>query len=322
MCLLKNSFFGKCIMPQTRSILSDADWRHNFGRVLSLLAEHQNINSQEIGRRLDRLDGSTGRARMADWSRYTKEGRIPTELQIKNLAASLRISSRILRVCAGYVDDIFEGVYSVVHTRKFGVWDHKISQRDAGIALMLSLFPSEGMHVGNPCSMFGWMLGNTIALNLEDDKGVQSGEHWNAVWLYEMKADNLIERSCLPNAEGLVWLGMPRTEPWTEYYMRASTQVDLASSVASDILAAGSLKIPKDNYLSSAQQIMHLKNLPLLLRIELVTSIVCHWVDDIVGGSECEVRENLHPWAHRTISGEAAKWVRGEVATRPDDFWL
>ena len=51
-------------MPKTLSILDNESWKENYGKLLELLAEHQNIRGTEIGRAIHRLGDATGRERL------------------------------------------------------------------------------------------------------------------------------------------------------------------------------------------------------------------------------------------------------------------
>lgn len=310
-------------MARTNSILSEADWKRNFGDLLKMVAEHQNISAGDIGRHLDRLPGSSGRGRISDWLRYTENGRIPTEQQLDLLSQAIRVPRSILRLCVGYVDDIFECIHAVASGHHTLEWNFPIEPQKAALALLLSLFPKDEMYIGNPCSLFGWLWGKTVMLNLSPDEGVLSGPNWNAVWLYPMRSErHIMEHYERPDDPSIVWVGEPRTEPWTWYSMRALIQVDVASPLACTILKTDGIEIPKNEALFEAQRILHGTSLPLTMRIDHATDMVHYWANRVNRKVADELRECLHPWNERTITDEAARWVRGELSVRPTDFWV
>ncbi|MHB8145240.1 MAG: hypothetical protein ACYDEW_06345 [Vulcanimicrobiaceae bacterium] len=191
------------------------------------------------------------------------------------------------------------------------------------IALLFALFPSdEGMHIGRTGSLFFWLLGNIVRLNLSSEDGFLTGEDWNGTWLYPVRSpEYLTAHHETPDDPRILWAwsGEPRTEPWTWYSTHALLQVDLASPAAATILQVGRVPIPKNSPLYEAQRIMHRQSLPLTLRIRLTTEIVHYWTDQLNEELASEVREHLHPWNMRTITGDAARWIRGERIEPPDE---
>jgi|GEM_PF-5609399 len=349
--LLIRNGFEQSSMPKTTSILTDADWKRRLGEQLKSSAERQGIGAQEIGRRLDRLPGSTGRARTSDWWRYANKGRIPTETQVLALAEALRIPVPVLRVCAGYIDFIFESAFAAVSGEVPETWDFPVPPARAALALLFTLFPrKEGMHIGNTGALFRWLSGNLVGSNLSPEEGFLTGTGWNSTWLYSVRSpEHLIAHHERPDDPSVTWvsIGKPPTEPWTWYSMRAILQIDLASPAASQVFQLQGTAIPKSVALYEAQRIMHSRALPLFVRIENATKIIHDWADALDRNLAAEIREHLHPWDQRTITNEAARWVLGdqiepdnstvapdaprraivqfylwEVDGRPHDFWL
>jgi hypothetical protein len=335
-------------MARTRSILDSQEWKSSFGRLLKRVAAEQGIDPRDIAKRLDRIAGSTGRRGVGDWSRYVNRGRIPTEVQVVPLSAALKVPLPVMRVCAGYIDNIFECVYAVFNGYIPAHWPFPAKPKRVAMALLLSLFPDvDKMHIGNATSLFAWMYERTVMSNLTRDEGFLTGQHWSATWLYPAKAaTHVITHRESPDDPSIVYEGARPKEPWTWYSMRALLQVDLAAPAASAILKCPRTQIPKSVSLREAQQVLHHRVLSVALRMDLATLIVNDWADHVSRNLAIEVREHLHPWPERTITNEAARWVRGEkrgrvttrkgvpcratvprlvparMEDRPDEFWL
>jgi hypothetical protein len=313
-------------VAKTASILTGKDWKKSFGEVLAMVAREQSITAEEIARRLDRLPGSTGRNRAGDWSRYVNRARIPTEGQLEPLSSALKVPLPVMRVCAGYVDDLFECVYALVSGEGPKSWAFCVDPIRASLAFIFALFPDEdGMHIGNRGSIFHWILGDTVRSNLTSEEGFLTGKSWNAIWLYPVRsAQHLIAHHERPDDPTVtwVWTGEPRTEPWTWYSMQALLQVDLASPVASAILSGKRVPIPKQHLLYEAQRTMHRDALPLWMRAGQAAEIVHYWANTFNKDLAAEIREYIHPWCERTITEDAARWVRGERIEPPDPSTL
>ena len=313
-------------MAKTPSILTGSDWKKRFGELLDMVAREQEIEPDEIGRRLDRLPGSTGRNRVGDWSRYVNQGRIPTEALLEPLSETLRVPLPVRRVCAGYVDDLFECVYPIVSGEIPKAWVFEVDPIRASLAFLFALFSDdERMHIGNRGSIFNWMFGRTVQSNLTREEGFLTGKDWNAIWLYPVRSPKHLvvhrERPDDPNVTW-AWSGKPRTRPWTWYSMRALLQVDLASPVAAAILSGKRSTIPKRHLLHEAQLVMHRNALPLGMREEQAAQILHHWADTFNKELAAEIREHIHPWCERTITDDAGRWVLGKTIkippSRPD----
>lgn len=315
-------------MAKTASILTEEDWKRSFGELLNLIADEQGISADEIGRRLDRMPGTTGHNRAGDWSRYVNAGRIPTEFQLGPLASVLKMPLPVLRLCAGYVDDIFECSYSLVSAGSSPSRKLPCSKRRAVFAFLFSLFPSDGMHTGNLCELWSFILGRPVRLNLTAEEGFLTGHQWNSTWLYppRFRSSDLIERRCDPAKDGVTYVsvsGPRRTKPWVEYAVRAKIQTDIGSPLAATILASERIMIPKTDSLCEAQKIMHAKALRLTLRADLATTIVHDWADGIDKKIADEVRRDLNCHDQKTITSAAASWIKGKRKDRPDhkEFW-
>lgn len=307
-------------MAKTASIISGEDWKKSFGELLALVAHEQDITAEDIGRRLDRFAGSTGRNRAGDWSRYVNRGRIPTEVQLEPLSSVLRVPLPVLRVCAGYVDDLFECVYPIISGEIPENWAFSVDPVRAGLAFLFALFPDEDdMHIGNRGSIVTWMRGYTVRSNLTSEDGFLTGEDWNAIWLYPVRSPkHLVPHHETPDNPRIVWVGEARTEPWTWYSMQALLQVDLASPVAASILNSKRIAIPRQDPLYEAQRSMHRSALPLWMRAAQAAEIVHYWANTLNKELAAEIREHIHPWCERTITDDAARWVGGERIEPPD----
>lgn len=304
-------------MARTKSILTEADWKQSFGELIKSVAEEQGIRPQDIGRRLDHLPGSTGRTRTSDWWRYVNQGRIPTETQIPALAEALRIPLHVLRVCAGYVDFIFESAYAAVSGGVPEGWDFPVTPAKVAIALLFALFPSDnGTHIGNTGALFRWLSGNLVQGNLSNEDGFLTGEGWNSTWLYPVRSpEHLIthhETRDDPSVTSVQIGEEPLPETWTWYEMQALLQIDLASPAAFSLFQLEGKAVPKNAPLFEAQRVMHSRALPLFVRIANASEIIHNWADALDRDLAAEIREHIHPWKHRTITDEAARWVLGE----------
>jgi transcriptional regulator with XRE-family HTH domain len=312
-------------MAKTASILTGPDWKKSFGQVLTMAANEQEITVDDIARRLDRLPGSTGRNRAGDWSRYVNKGRIPTEAQLEALSNVLRVPLPVMRVCAGYIDDLFECVYPIISGNAPEPWGFPVDPVRASLAFLFALFPGERMHIGNRGAIERWMRDNTVRSHMTREEGFQTGEQWNAIWLYPVRSPgHLIAHHDRPDDPTVtsVWEGEPRTEPWTWYSMEALLQVDLASPVVAAILSGKRAEIPKNHLLFEAQQAMHRRLLPIGMRVRQAAEILHHWADTFNKDLAAEVREHVHPWNIRTITDDAARWVLGERIEDPDPSTL
>jgi hypothetical protein len=225
-----------------------------------------------------------------------------------------------MRVCAGYIDDLFECVYPLISGYVPNSWPFDVDPIRASLAFLFALFPDEDrMHIGNRGSIFRWMLGSTVRSNLTSEEGFLTGENWNAIWLYPIRSpEHLVAHHETPDDPHIVWVDEPRTEPWTWYSMEAVLQVDLASPVASAILNGERIKIPKEHLLCEAQRAMHRNTLPLWMREDQTAEIVHYWADTFNKELAAEIREHVHPWCERTVTDDAARWVLGERIEPPD----
>jgi hypothetical protein len=181
------------------------------------------------------------------------------------------------------------------------------------MALILSLFPGEGAYGGQTSSLFYWMTGYNVLQNLTEEKGFLTGRHWNGTWLYPVRAPkHLVAHDETPDDPNIIHVGEVPKEPWTWYSMRAILQVDLGSRAASRILRGRRAAIPKTDTLYEARAILHRRVLPLALRMDVAAMIVHDWAERVDRRLAEEIREHLHPWNERTITDDAARWVRGE----------
>lgn len=318
-------------MAKTASILTERDWKRTFGELLRTIAEDQRISADVIAQRLDRLPGSKGRNRSGDWSRYVKSGRIPTEVQLVPLSEALRVPLAVLRVCAGYVDDIFECAYGVLSNGDPKTPRFACSKKRAAFAFMFSLFRRDDMLQGNVCELWSFIVGRPVRWNLNPDAGFETGPHSNSTWLYprKPKASDLIEHRCDPKRDGVTYVSVdgrpPPKKPWSYYSIRAAMQTDLASPLAARILARPRVTIPRSEPLFEAQRLMHSKALPLFLRIDLATTIIHEWADTLDKETAREVRRDLLAHDDKTLDARAVAWIKGGCkGERPDhaDFWL
>jgi hypothetical protein len=315
-------------MAKTASILTEKEWKDRFGKLLDFVASDQAISSDKIGKQLDRME-SSGRNRAGDWSRYVKGGRLPTEGQLEQLSRVLRIPKAVMRICAGYVDDIFECSYALMASLTTPEKRLPCSKNRAVFAFLFSLFPNNDMYTGNLFEIWSFVSGRIIRLNLTSEEGFKTGTRWNSTWLYphNPKPSQLIARRHDPTNDRVTYVtvgGPPPTEPWIEYSLQAKIQTDIASPLAAMILACDRRPIPKTDALFEAQRMMHSKALSLTMRCELATVIIHDWADKIDKKVADEVRRDLNCHDLKTITSAAVSWIEGELAERPDyhDFWL
>jgi hypothetical protein len=310
-------------MPKTLSILDEASWKQHYGRLLELLAQYQNIRGAEIGKAIHRLDDATGRERLGDWSRIKSGKRIPTQLLLGELAAALRVPYNILRLSTGYVDETIESCYSVAMRPEIPEWRHPIAPRRAALGLLFSLFPNEEMHIDNRLSLRGILLGGVLRLNVVEDGGYQTGEHWNSTWLYPetFKPEHLIVIkssgvTLLPGSKGEAADFAPLT------VIRAEAQIDAASDIAQTILSSEPETIPRQCMLYEALHVLHASSLSLSMRLDHAKDIVHAWADELDSKTAREVRQHLQQWVQRSLTVEAARWIkRGSKGDPPNRFW-
>jgi hypothetical protein len=308
-------------LPKTASILSKSDWLESFGKTLESLSEAQGIDGGTIGRNIDDVPGA-GRRRQADWSRWTSGKRVPTPFLLGKLSKILNIPEPVLRVAAGYVDDILETSQSAAHLER---WPDDlnilVSPRRAAFALLFGLFPGKDMYVGRRYSLSWFVFGNIIRPNTTNE-GFLTGSSWNAAWLYpeHITPDNLIEYSG-PYTRVAGDEGPINTSP--SYKAQAVAQVDIASPAAAAILSLEREPIPKESMLWEAQHILHAATIPISLRTKLAAKIIHAWAEAVDLSLAQDVREKLHPWVQRTITREASDWVRaGSPGKPPKRFWF
>ena len=316
-------------MARTSSILSEPEWKSGLGDLLKELADIQNMKPIQIAKHLDRFEGSRGQARTSDWTRYASGERIPSELQIPRLAEALHVPVTIMRVCTGYIDDIFECVYGLLLDNRAAT-EFAVSKTRVAFAFLFSLFPTDEMHTGNFCALWSFIMGRPVRMNLDPDQGFCSGQGWNATWLYpeNPQVPDLSETTVDPSLVTVIHVGPTRAkrsdQPWIEYSISSQVQVDIASPNASRILASPRVKIPSSDALCEAQHILHAKSLPLFVRDKLATEIVHSWADKYDKQIAHEVRRDLFPHRQKTITNAAAAWIRDQQRERPEyeDFWL
>jgi hypothetical protein len=319
-------------MPRTSSIMDEASWREHFGWLLSDFSEKQQIKSIDIGRALDALPGSTGRNRLPDWSHYTKGDRIPTQPQLRQLANVLRIPFNVLRLASGYVDETIECCSAVAESGYVEGWAHAIGPRRAAFGLLFSLFRCEGMHIDNRWTMIGLMLGTTIRLNVFEEQGFMTGSEWNATWLYPEtfrsehlqydKFDSSVHYVGLAaETSQLVELDVNEETYVSNVTIKAEAQIDVASPIATSILSVDPSTIPRSSKFAEAQRVLHARALPLEMRIDHAGDIIHLWADELDKATAEEVREHLQQWDHRSLTQEAAQWIRGELSEKPERIW-
>lgn len=317
-------------MPKTRSILDETQWKQNFGQLLKLLAEVQDLGNQDVAKVIDPRDDSTGRSRQGDWSRVTSGKRVPWQI-LPDISTALRIPYHLLRLIAGYVDETLQGCYQVATQPKVGHWPHTVNPRRASFALLFSLFPNDKMHIDNRLSLVEILRGTTIQLNVHED-GYETGEYWNSTWLYPevFKPEHLTVDEFNPK---VTYVTMHRMTPEPlkvtaetfvpHTWIRAEAQIDAASEIAKTISSQGSLPIPKQSALYEAQHILHAASLSLWLRLDLANRIVHAWADEIDCSAANEVREHLQQWVERTLTDDAVQWIKsGSKGRAPRRFWL
>ena len=310
-------------MPKTLSILDNESWKENYGKLLELLAEHQNIRGTEIGRAIHRLGDATGRERLGDWSRIKSGKRIPTQLLLGEIAAALHVPYNILRLSTGYVDETIAFCYSVAMRPEIPEWAHPIPPRRAALGLLFSLFPNDEMHIDNRLSLRGILLGSVLRLNVVDEGGYRTGEHWNSTWLYPeiFKPEHLI----VMKSRGVTLLpGQKRKAAYLAplTVIRAEAQIDAASDIAQTILSSEPATIPKQCMLYEAVHVLHASSLNLSMRLDHARDIVHAWANELDSKTAGEVREHLQQWVQRSLTVEAARWIkRGSKGEPPEHFW-
>ena len=319
-------------MPKTASIMDESGWRKHYGWLLREFSDKQEIRAPEIAKALDVLPGSS-RNRLADWSHYVKGDRIPTQSQLGRLAHALRVPFNVLRVATGYVDELLECCYTVATEARATKWPHKVSRRRAAFGLLFSLFPCEGMHIDNRLTVRGLMLGTTLRLNIVRERGFLTGHQWNATWLYPKRfrpaalvydkfSPNVQYIGVDPETSQLIELDVTEETYVPNVVIRAEAQIDIASPIASTILLREAPPIPKSSSLAEAQRVLHVKTLPLGMRVKHATDIIHLWADSVDKRMAEEVREHLQQWDQRSLTQDAARWIRGEIAEKPDSVWL
>jgi hypothetical protein len=318
-------------MPRTASIMDELSWRKHYGWLLKEFSDEQEIRASEIAKALDTLPGSS-RNRLPDWSHYVRGNRIPTQLQLRHLARALRVPFNVLRVATGYVDEPLECCYVVATESRAAKWPHKVSRRRAAFGLLFSLFPCKGMHIDNRLTVRGLMIGTTLRLNIVRESGFQTGRHWNATWLYpkRFRPQHLKYDKFSPDVE---YLGEdPKTRKLVvmdvteETYVpnvtiRAQAQIDIASPIAQTILGRQAKGIPKGCSLAEAQRTLHVKALPLAMRFKHAADVIHLWADSVDKATAEEVREHLQQWSQRSLTQDAARWIRGEIPDKPEQIW-
>ena len=309
-------------MPRTSSIL-DNDWRSWFGQTLKDAADFQHIEASRIAKQIDRGAGK-GRARHGDWSRWVSGERTPTEYQLRELSTALRIPEPVLRLSAGYVDDLLGCAYTAAYQEgRSQSWSHPISPRRAAFALLFGLFPAPGMYVGRRFGVSAFLSGDAIRLNTTQEEGFLTGKGWNAAWLY---AEQFNKNCVVEHPPAQVTFG-PFSEHSPElrpcFSLRAIAQVDIASSVAASLLALERSEIPTTSILAEVRHTLHLRSIPIPMRLAHAADLVHAWADQLDCATAEDAREKLHPWSERTITGKAAKWIRkGLKVAPPEPFWL
>jgi hypothetical protein len=319
-------------MPKTASIMGESSWREHYGWLLKEFSEKQEIRAPQIAQALDTLPGSS-RNRLSDWSHYVKGDRIPTQSQLSRLAQVLRVPFNVLRLATGYVDEPLECCYAVANEPRASKWPHKVSRRRAAFGLLFSLFPCKGMHIDNRLTLRGLMQGNTLRLNLVRERGFLTGHQWNATWLYPKRfrpaaliydkfSPNVQYIGVDPDTSELVELNLTEETYVPNVVIRAQAQIDVASPIASTILSREPAPIPRTSCLAEAQRILHVKTLPRAMRVKHATDIIHLWADGVDKRTAEEVREHLQQWNQRSLTQDAVRWIRREIAEKPDSIWL
>ena len=209
----------------------------------------------QIGKELDALPDSTGRDRLADWSRYISGERIPTQPQLKRLSRALRIPFNVLRIATGYVDEPLQCCYRVAVDLCREDWPHEVKPRRAAFGLLFSLFPCKGMHIDNRLTVAGLMHGTTVRLNIVEEEGYLTGQHWNATWLYPERFQphaliydkfdaNVQYITSAPESHELVELKVTEQTYVPNVAIRAEAQIDIASPIAETIVSGENIAIP------------------------------------------------------------------------------
>jgi hypothetical protein len=310
-------------MPQTGSILTDTELRGVFGELVHMTADYQKLDPKTIAHRLNRMEGGE-RSRLPDWSRYRTGQRIPSPLQLAELARALRLPEAALRVCAGYVDDIFKGVYCAVNRGlKSATFSNRRPTRRAAFALLFSLFPTNDMPLGRTCSLLNFVVGRVVALNLTQRRGFVTGEDWTSAWLFPMPltTEMLILNRPDPTLQLISVPGNVNTKG-AFYSVRALGQVDIASPVAKNIILGGTKPIPKSDLLFEAMHLLHIRRIPLETRVEFATELIHLWANDLDREMAEGVRNSLQPWRERTLTSTAVAFIKGRRKRAPERIWV
>jgi hypothetical protein len=314
-------------MAKTGSIITEAVWKQHYGSLLQTISQYQNIKSTDVGKAIDALTGSTGRKRLADWSRITRGERLPSQALLRNIAARLRVPFNFLRLSAGYVDETLRCCYAVA-TERPAVWPYSVRPRRAALAFLFSLFPRPGMHIDARLSLGSIITGDVLHLNVQEG-GYLTGEFYNSTWLYPevFKPEHLSFDEYNPDVTYVTMDGVVLVSSSAEFVpnarIRAEVQIDIASEIAAAILASPVPVIPKQCILYEAQRVLHATSLSLDMRLDHATDVVHAWADNLDGDTANEVREHLQQWVERSVTNEAAEWIRdGSKANRPKVFWM
>lgn len=322
-------------MPKTTSILDENSWRKHYGALLDELRNLQNIRPTDVAKGLDRLESSTGRNRLPDWSHYIRGDRIPTLTQLSRIASTLKIPETVLRLSTGYVDETLEACHAIAIGSFGSEWSHQVGPRRAALAFLFSLFPSKGMHIDIRCTLLGLMQGTVLRQNTDELEGYQIGTAWNGTWLYPQvfRPEHLIESVFSPDVTyirvlnvggdtGLYEEKISASDFVPDVAICAEAQVDAASAIAASIVSCPSKRIPKSCPMFEAQRVLHSRAIPLTMRIDHAADIVHFWADELDKETANEVRVHLQQWNKRTLTSEAACWIRGIEPNQPDEIWL
>ena len=161
------------------------------------------------------------------------------------------------------------------------------------------------------------------ALNVVDEGGYRTGEHWNSTWLYPeiFKPERLI----VMKSRGVTLLpGQKRKAAYLAplTVIRAEAQIDAASDIAQTILSSEPATIPKQCMLYEAVHVLHASSLNLSMRLDHARDIVHAWANELDSKTAGEVREHLQQWVQRSLTVEAARWIkRGSKGEPPEHFW-
>lgn len=312
-------------MAKTSSILNEAQWRKTFGNLIEEAARIQSITSAELGRQVETAAGFGG-LRSGDITRY-RQGRIPTPRQLGRLAAALRIPDHVFRICAGYVDEIFCCVSPLVSKDPHLGWPFRVSPKRAAIAFLFSLFPSNAMNVGRGYGSIDFWWGSGIGLNITEERGLMTGEHWNSSWLYPQRLKLSALKREISDRKKVTLITMDNRKPryprdYTYFSVRAELQVDIASRLGTHTLTQLPQTSVSVGLLEEARRILHRREVPLLDRIGLATSCVHIWANALDPTMADEVRRHVHPWVERTISRDVVKQLKKGPLTHYEQLFL